>query len=498
VTETAPSAGAETGVRSGAADGRPHVVVVGGGISGLAAAWFLGRARHDVHVTVLESSDQVGGKLRVTELEGLALDVGAESVLATRPEAVGLIQDVGLGADLVHPAVVAPRLLVDGDLLEMPSGLVMGVPTDLGALARSGVLGTRALAQLPLDHVRPATPTGDDISIGEFVGRRLGPDVVDRLVSPLLLGVYADRAVNVSMRACAPRLFEAVQHQRSVLVAAQEVRGPADADRGPVFAGVRGGVGRLPLVLAERLREGGVDVRTGVTVRDVRRALRGWEVVTGPAGDPAVLAADAVVIAVPAPAAARLMTGLNLQAETELAEIETTSVGVVTMLYRRSDLPGGELPEGSGYLVPPSAGRPVKAATFSSHKWQWVHDAAEARGLVAVRASMGDADNVEILQRDDAELVSIAARELAFVGRLGRALPVASLVTRWGGGLPRYAVGHVDRVRRITESAESLPGLALCGATYDGVGIAACIGRAAASAGWISQHLRSDGEWRHG
>lgn len=481
-----------------AVDRRAHVVVVGGGISGLSAAWFLGRARHDVRVTVLESRPAVGGALRVSELEGLALDEGAESVLATRPEAVGLIRDVGLGADLVHPAVVAPRLLIDGDLLPMPRGLVMGVPTDLGELSRSGVLGPRALAQLPLDHVRPATPTGDDISIGEFVGRRLGPDVVDRLVSPLLLGVYADRAVNVSMRACAPRLFDAVQHQRSVLAAALEVRGPADVDRGPLFAGIRGGVGRLPEVLAERLREGGVDVETGVTVRDVRRAVHGWEVVTGPTTDPTVIAADAVIIAVPAPAAARLMVGLNLQAETELSEIETTSVGVVTLLYRAADLPGGALPEGSGYLVPPSAGRPVKASTFSSHKWQWVRDAADEQGLVAVRASVGDADNVEILQRDDDELVSIAGRELAFVGRLGRALPVASRVTRWGGGLPRYAVGHVDRARRITESVESLPGLAICGATFDGVGVAACIGRAAASAGWISQHLSADGQWRHG
>jgi oxygen-dependent protoporphyrinogen oxidase len=482
----------------GAADRRPHVVVVGGGISGLAAAWFLGRSRHDVRITVLESRSAVGGALRTSELEGLDLDEGAESVLATRPEAVRLIRDVGLGDDLVHPTVVAPHLLIDGDLRPMPRGLVMGVPTDLGELSRSGVLGPRALAQLPLDHVRPATPTGDDISIGEFVGRRLGPDVVDRLVSPLLLGVYADRAVHVSMRAAAPRLFEAVQHQRSVLSAALEVRGPDDVERGPVFAGVRGGVGRLPVELAERLREGGVEVETGVTVRDLRRAVRGWELVAGPTTDPRLITADAVILAVPAPAAARLMTGLNLQAETELSEIETTSVGVITLLYRAGDLPGGSLPAGSGYLVPPSAGRPVKAATFSSHKWQWVRDAADEQGLVAVRASVGDADNVEILQRGDDDLVDVAARELAFVGRLGRALPVASRVTRWGGGLPRYSVGHVGRSRRITESVESLPGLAICGAAFDGVGVAACIGRAAASAGWISQHLGADGQWRHG
>jgi oxygen-dependent protoporphyrinogen oxidase len=480
---------------------RPHVVVVGGGISGLAAAWRLCRLRHDIEVTVLEAGAVLGGKLRVGELEGLAVDEGAESMLATRPEAVALVREAGLGADLVHPTDARPRLVVHGDLVEMPEGLVMGVPTDLASVARSGVLSSRSLAQLPLDHVTPGIPVGEDISIGEYVGRRLGPEVVDRLVSPLVLGVYADRAVNVSMRAAAPRLFEAARAERSVIAAARRARGPAPTAgaRPPAFAGISGGVGRLPASLAELLRAAGATIETHSTVRAVRRGHHGgWDVVVGPTTDQRAVHADAVVLAVPAPAAAKLVKGLSIQAETDLSEIETTSVAVVSMVYRAQDLPGGDLPAGSGYLVPPSEGRAVKASTFSSHKWQWVADAAAPRGLVAVRCSLGHADDVTTLQRDDEDLVTLAADDLAFVGRLGRARPVAWRVSRWGGGLPRYAVGHVERVDRITEALESLPGLTACGAAFDGVGIAACIGRADRAATWISQHLGSDGEWRHG
>lgn len=479
---------------------RPHVVVVGAGISGLAAAWRLGRLRHDVEITVLEAADRVGGKLLVSSLDGVDVDEGAESMLATRPEAVALAREVGLGADLVHPAVAAPSLVVGGDLLALPPGLVMGVPTDLARLARSGVLSSTALARLPLDHVLPQTPTGEDISLGEFVGRRLGPEVVDRLVSPLLLGVYADRAVNVSMRAAVPRLFDAVQHERSLLAAARSVRGPVreDAEPRPVFAGIRGGVGRLPVALAERLREAGVRIETGATVRHLRRAERGWELVVGATVAERVVTADAVVLAVPAPAAHELVRGLSVQAETELGEIETTSVAVVTLLYSVDDLPGGDVPEGSGYLVPPSEGRVVKAATFASHKWGWLGEECAERRVVAVRCSLGHADDVEVLQRDDESLARVAADDLGFVLRLGRARPVAWRVSRWGGGLPRYSVGHVDRAARITLALEHLPGLTAVGAAFDGVGIPACIARADHAATLISQRLSSDGEWRHG
>ncbi len=472
---------------------RPRVVVVGGGISGLAAAWRLCRERHDLDVVVLESSPRFGGVLRVAELEGIALDEGAESMLATRPEAVALAREAGLSADIVHPAVTSPSLLVNGNLVPLPSGLVMGVPTELDAIAVSGVLSPQALARLPLDHVMPATEIGDDIALGEYVERRLGADVVDRLVAPIMMGVYADNPMLVSMRAAAPSLFEAAKGERSLLAAARSAR---RAPSGPVFAGIRGGVGRLPQALAEGLERAGAQLITDVTVRSIRRTTSGWELETGSAAEPSLMSADAIVLAVPAPAAARLLQGLT-PAANELAAIETTSVAVVSMLYRTADLPGSDLPTGSGYLVPPSERRHVKAATFSSHKWQWVADLAAPKGFAVVRCSLGHAQDIEVLQREDSELTAVASDDFGFVARLGRARPVASRVSRWGGALPRYAVGHVDRVQRITDAVQQLPGLAVCGSTYDGVGIAACVGRADVAATWISQRLAADGQWHH-
>ncbi|CAB4937426.1 unannotated protein [freshwater metagenome] len=217
----------------------------------------------------------------------------------------------------------------------------------------------------------------------------------------------------------------------------------------------------------------------------------------GPTSDERVVHADAVVLAVPPPAASKLLRGVSTQAESELGQIGMTSVAVVTLLYRAGDLPGGDLPAGSGYLVPPSEGRPVKASTFVSHKWEWIGEAAAAQGLIAVRCSLGHADDIEILQRDDADLVKVAAEDLAFVARLGRARPVAARVSRWGGGLPRYAVGHVDRVARTDDALEALPGLVACGAAFEGVGIAACVARADSAATRIVRRLGADGQWQH-
>jgi oxygen-dependent protoporphyrinogen oxidase len=470
----------------------PRVIVVGGGISGLAAAWQLTRRRHDLEVVVLEGSSRVGGILRVSEVEGIPLDEGAESMLATRPEAVQLARDVGLSAQIVHPTAAKPRVLVNGELREFPPGLMMGVPTDLRTLAASGVLSPEALARIPLDYVLPRTAAGDDVSLGAYISQRLGDEVVDRLVAPLIMGVYADDPYAVSMRSATPALLEAAQKESSLLSAARRIRRPPS---GPVFAGVDGGIGCLPVALEAALDSCGASVRTNITVRGIRRTATGWALDTTAAGVAGREIADAVIVATPAPAAARLLSAYVPLAAEHLRQIETVSVAVVTLLYRIADLPGGDLPEGSGYLVPPSQGRPVKAATFSSHKWAWVDRLARGQGLVAARASLGHARDVEVLQRTDTELVDLAASDLGFVARLGRARPIASRVTRWGGALPRYEVGFADRVSMIDMAVRNTPALALCGSAYEGVGIASCVARATAAADRICDHLRSDGQW---
>ncbi|HMG31849.1 MAG TPA: protoporphyrinogen oxidase, partial [Jiangellaceae bacterium] len=387
--------------------------------------------------------------------------------LNRRPEAVDLARAVGLGRDLVHPARVDAGLWTRGSLVPLPRRTVMGVPADPSELA--AVLDLDQVAAVEAEPAVPGMPlaAGADVAIGGFVAGRMGRAVVDRLVEPLLGGVYAGLADELSLRATVPALAVAAGAHRSLLDAAASVLADGPGDDVPVFAGIRGGVGRLPAAVAAA---SGAEIRTGVTVRGLLRTDDGWLVGTGSAARPEAVGADAVVVAVPAAPAARLLRDAAPVAAADLAALEYASVAVVTVAMPRSAFPA--VPESSGFLVPPLDGRVTKAVTLPSVKWPWV--AAAAGGLVVLRASVGRHGTVADLQREDGELVDIVLADLAdALGVTGR--PVDARVTRWGGALPQYAVGHVERMSRVAGAVRAVPGLALCGAAYDGVGVAACV-----------------------
>jgi oxygen-dependent protoporphyrinogen oxidase len=471
-----------------------RVVVIGGGISGLAAAWRLSKsatAQRPIEVIVLEAAAETGGKLRLASVAGLTVDVGAESVLARRPEALQLMEEVGLSGDVVRPQPGSASVLARGELHRLPAGTVMGVPTDRVAVSNlSGLLTEVEVARAEKEQVPASVPT-DDVSVGSWVASRLGRPVVDRLVEPLLGGVYAGHADELSLRATVPALWQRARTGEPLLSEPTAVTGPTAVAgptavgshpetgsagagaTGPVFAGLRGGVGRLPITLVQRLRADGVEVRTSTTVRGLRRTATGWRLETGPAGAPAYLEADAVILAVPPAAASRLLAADCPAASAELAQIETASVAVVAAAVPRGQLTGVT---GTGLLIPPVERRLIKAATFSSAKWAWVSDEARSQWRI-VRLSIGRAREEASLQRPDDELAALAVGELATI--LGRAIqPVESTVIRWGGGLPQYAVGHLDRIRRIRASVAAVGALAVCGAALDGVGVPACIAAA--------------------
>jgi oxygen-dependent protoporphyrinogen oxidase len=433
-------------------------VVVGGGIAGLVAARGIAATGRDV--LLLEASPQVGGKLRSAEVAGLTVDVGAEAMLARRPE--GLALAVEVGAEVVHPTAATSAVWSRGALRAMPRSL-MGVPLDLDQLAASGVLSPEGMDRAR--HERDS-PVGDDVSVGDLVAARLGDELVDRLVEPLLGGVYAGHAHRLSAAAAVPQLL-AMARRGSLLEQAAAIP-PSTA---PVFASLPGGMGRLPGLVAAG---GGFEVRTSATVRALRRTSCGWALTVGPTTRPETIEADTVVLATPASPAARLLGEVLPDASAELAAIETASVAVVTLAFRAQDVPDA-LFERSGFLVPPVEQLGIKASTFSFAKWAWVRDLDP--DVVVLRTSLGRHGEETTLQAGDEGLVRVSLADLAATTGI-TARPIDTHVQRWGGGLPQYAVGHLERVARIRAALAALPGLAVCGAAYDGVGIPAVIGSA--------------------
>ncbi len=484
---------------------RPAVAIVGGGISGLAAAFFL-RDR-GLAVTVLEGSPLLGGKLAVSPVAGLAVDEGAEALLTMRPEGTDLIAALGLDGQRRSPGTTTAAIWTRGRLFPLPKRQLMGVPADMDALESSGVLSGPGLARAREDLSLPPTPRDGDVAVASYVGARFGPELVDKLVDPLLGGVYAGRADELSFEATLGGLAQAARRHRSLAEAAGSLL-PAPGPRPgpPVFTTLDGGLGTLPAAVAAA---SGAIVRTGAMTRELARVVPGdseggmrrraggtgtraaggsggWRLTIGPTRAPERLDADAVILAVPAWPAARLLAGLpgTGPAAAALGEFGYASMAIVTLAYPRGAF--GRPPEGSGYLVPAVDGHAVKAVTFSTVKWPHLRSA----GLEIVRCSVGRVGEEALLQRDDRELTGLAAADLAAATGV-RGAPAAARVSRWGGALPQYTVGHRERVARIRAGVAAQPGLAVCGAAYDGIGIPACIASARLAADQVLAYLES-------
>jgi len=471
----------------------PSVAIIGGGVAGLAAAYQLRDA--GLTVTVLEGSPRLGGKLAVSEVGGVEVDAGAEALLARRPEGVGLIADLGLSGELRRPGTTSAGIWTRGEVRPLPRRQFLGVPADFDELAATGLLSPDGLDRARADATRPADPPdAGDVSVTERVGRRMGQELVDRLVEPLLGGVYAGRCEDLSfeatlapLAAAAPRYPALSQAVASLLPAPSHVAGgPPGAVAGeapPVFTTLAGGLGSLPPALAGA---SGAEVRTRATVRELTRLAHGWRLTIGSAHAPQWLEADAVILALPARPASRLLGGVPGagSAAAALAEIRYASMAIITLAYPAGAVPGW--PAGSGFLVPAVDGHAIKAVTFSTVKWPHLG----RPGPHIVRCSVGRLGDEAILQRDDAELAGLAAADLAAATGVPGA-PVDTRVTRWGGGLPQYSVGHLDRVARIRAGVAAQPGMAVCGAAYDGVGIPACIGSARLAVDQVLGYLRT-------
>ena len=446
-----------------------RLVVIGAGITGLAGAAEWRRRRPDDEIVVLEAGDRTGGKLHRIELAGHWYDTGPEAVLARVPEAVELVERLGLGDRLVEPTTLSASVVLPDGRHRLPAGTVLGVPASAdglaGALTAAGVERVRAEADLP-----PVVLRGD-VAVGALLRERMGDEVVDRLVEPLLGGVYAGRADELSLEATMPALYAQLPRAGSVLAAAAAARdagarGRGDAD-GPVFTTVRDGLGALPAALVEA---SGAEVRLRTPAHGLRRTRQGFELSVGPAAAPVVLTADRVLLAAPAPKAARLLGDVAPAAVQPLQGIPYASTAVVAMAF-----PAQDVDAGSGLLVPPVTGRLVKGVTVSSSKWSHLSGGGASPAVLLVRASVGRFRGEAELQRPDDDLVTAVVADVAELLELARPEPLATRLVRWGGALPQYLVGHQARVDAVRAAVSEVPGLAVAGAAYRGVGVPACI-----------------------
>lgn len=447
---------------------RKRVAIIGGGIAGLAAAVRLrDLTPPGTELIVYEQSGTLGGKLRTGTLGGVTAERGAESFLMSAPDggesaALALVRRLDLEGALRHPAAIPAALAIGGDLARIPGGTLIGIPgnlTDLGTVAQPA-------ADRDHDEGRPLLAAGEDVAVGELVRARYGDQVVDRLVDPLLGGVYAGRADRLSLAVTVPQLARTarVEHTLQSAVRAAQAEAAARRPAGrPVFGALDGGMSRL---VAAAATASGARFSLGLPVRELTRTRDGWRLVLGPTPSPQVDEVDAVVLAVPSRAAARLLTGVAPEAAEAIGVLDYASVALVAMAFPA----GTKLPELSGFLVPPSEGTLVKAATFFTRKWSHL---AGPDDPVLVRASLGRSGETGRLQFDDAVLIERAHRELGEL--IGEPLPAPdeTFLQRWGGGLPQYTPGHLDRVALVRAALPS--GLAVAGASLDGVGIPACV-----------------------
>jgi oxygen-dependent protoporphyrinogen oxidase len=441
-----------------------RVAVIGGGITGLSAAWELTRGAARPAITIFESG-RIGGKLQSSPFAGIDhVDEAADAFLARVPWGRQLCSDLGI-TDLVSPVTGRAYVWHGKRLHPIPDGLVLGVPAGLGGLLKSRLLSPMGVARAGLDLLIPSTPPDHD-SLGRLIRDRFGHEVLERLVDPLVGSINAGDADTLSLDASVPQIAEPARSGRSLLRSLSKSR-PAPSDA-PIFVTPRKGLGWMAATLAERLRGLEVDFRTGHAVDSVSRDGAKWRV----NGE----LFDAVVLTTPADVAARLLRSASPDAAKALIGIPYAGVVMVGLHVER---PVG--PIGSGYLVPKPVQRHVTAASLSSYKWaHW----APSTGGAVLRVSLGRYGNQAALDFSDDEALRVAVDEVS--EHLGTPIePVGHRITRWPRSFPQYLPHHLDRVASIENAVRrDCPGLVLAGAAYRGVGVPACIrqGREAARA----------------
>lgn len=460
---------------------RKRVVIIGGGITGLTAVYRLQceARQHNLplDITLLEREARLGGKILTVREHDCVIEGGPDSFLASKPQAIQLCEQLGIAERLIGTNDAQKRTYIysRSRLHDLPAGLSGLVPSRLAPLMRSSLISPLGKARLLMDFVMPAQRANGDESLANFVSRRLGRETFARLIEPLMGGIYAGDANQLSLNATFPQLRQLELAHGSLLrgvmnTAPQSVpHNTTDgAQRRTGFLSLRGGMGDLVEALTAQLD---IEMQCGRTVDAIRRTPQGFQIQTSH-GD---IAADALIIATPAYATATLLQEVDDELTEAHRAIAHVSTATISLAYRRADI---RALHGFGFVVPSVERRVLLACTWSSNKFaQRAPD-----DVLLLRCFIGRAGQEQLLARDDEALIQIARDELKDILQIV-AEPLFAKIFCWPQGMPQYNLGHVERVTRIERRVQSIVGLFLAGAAYRGVGIPDCIrsGNAAAS-----------------
>jgi len=447
-----------------------RIAIIGGGISGLSAAYALEEKRRaglEVQYVLYEASARFGGVLVTDRVDGCILEAGPDSFLTEKPWATDLCAKLGLAGQLIgsNDADRKTYILVRGKLVEMPDGLMFMVPTKLAPTIFSPLFSTQTKLRMAQEWFHPPHKANGDETVAEFVERHYGPEMVDRLADPLLSGVYGGEASQLSVRAVLPRFAEMEAKYGSLgraMLAARSAARKAKTPPRPLFTSLENGMQQMVDALVAVLDADALNA--GATVQAVAPEAGSWVVSAGLQSDEF----DAVILALPTKAAANLLQRCGPQLAAELGAIEYSSSVTVALGYDKQVR--DSLPPGFGFLVPRSEGKRMLAATFVHNKFP--HRAPEDRAIL--RCFLGGARGEQMLALSEEEILSIVREELDQILQL-RAEPLFTRVFKWRGAMAQYGVGHLERLERIEALRQKLPGLALAGNGYSGIGVPDCV-----------------------
>jgi len=450
-----------------------RIAIIGGGISGLSAAFTIEEKRRSgapVDYVLFESSPRLGGVMVTDRVDGCLVEAGPDSFVTEKPWAANLCRKIGLGDQLIgsNDSGRKTYILTRGKLVVMPDGLMFMVPTKILPTVFSPLFSWRTKIRMAAEWFHPPHKASADESVAAMVERHYGPEMVDRLADPLLSGIYGGEASQLSVRAALARFAEMEARHgslgRAMLAARRKMAGATKRPAPPLFTSLKEGMQQLTDALVARLDANAL--KTSALAQSVVRQDNRWVVCASNQRDPF----DAVIVATPAPAAAALLQGADEDLSRELGEIRYSSSVIVNLAYdetvRRS------LPPGFGFLVPRNEGRRMLAATFVHNKFP--HRAPENRALV--RCFFGGTRAEEILDSSEQQILEIVRTELRqIIGIALDAKPLFARVYKWKSAMAQYSVGHLERLQRIEALRQKLPGLALAGNGYNGIGVPDCV-----------------------